>query len=282
MAEETDGIAEAFEGQIRVLVTAAGQVGERIARARADALRRAQAAGERETRELRSRFDAERLAARTELAGVYRAEWWDRATPEQIGHALQTARAWSQEDPEAARAEERMRDELRTRYGVDAANTGADAGAVRGALERNERERAAADAERHRAAAEHAEAQQLLAFAAQEDRRADEARAAAEHEPDPNERDRALAEAGHHEHIATAAREDGGAMYDTAQRRAATADGLEAKGIDQAVVSTRMRADVSQAKPATAAVQGTGPSKAGKARRNSSRAAQVQRAGLDR
>ena len=28
MAEESDGIAEAFEGQIRVMVTAAGHVGE--------------------------------------------------------------------------------------------------------------------------------------------------------------------------------------------------------------------------------------------------------------
>src|SRR5690606_29987386 len=34
MAEETDGIEEAFEGQVRILVTAAGQVGERLARAR--------------------------------------------------------------------------------------------------------------------------------------------------------------------------------------------------------------------------------------------------------
>ena len=59
MAEESDGIAEAFEGQLRVLVTAAGQVGERIARAREDALRRAQAASEREARELRTRFEAE-------------------------------------------------------------------------------------------------------------------------------------------------------------------------------------------------------------------------------
>ena len=39
MAEETDGIEEAFEGQLRVLVTAAGQIGERVARAREEALR---------------------------------------------------------------------------------------------------------------------------------------------------------------------------------------------------------------------------------------------------
>lgn len=32
MAEETDGIEEAFEGQVRILVTAAGQVAERLGR----------------------------------------------------------------------------------------------------------------------------------------------------------------------------------------------------------------------------------------------------------
>ena len=64
MAEETDGIEEAFEGQLRVLVTAAGQVGERLARAREEALRNAQARSEQEHRELQSRIEAERRAER--------------------------------------------------------------------------------------------------------------------------------------------------------------------------------------------------------------------------
>ena len=175
-----------------------------------------------------------------------------------------------------------MRDELRTRYGVDAANTGADAGAVRTAVERSERERARADAERQRSAAELTEAQHLLAFAAQEDRLADEARAAAEHEPDPDERERAQAEAVQREHTATTAREDGSALYDSAERRASTAGEMEAKGIAQEVVATRMRADVSQAKPATEAVKSAGRGKSPKARTNRSRGAQAQRTGLDR
>ena len=130
MAEETDGIEEAFEGQLRVLVTAAGQVGERIARGREEALRRAQAQSEQEARELQSRLAAEQRAARAELANVHRSDWWDRATPEVIGRTYQVARAWSQEDPEAVRAEQRMNDELRTRYGVDVNSTNADPAAV--------------------------------------------------------------------------------------------------------------------------------------------------------
>lgn len=281
MAEETDGIEEAFEGQIRVLVTAAGQVGERIARAREEALRNAQAHSEQEARELRSRLEAEHRAARAELGNVYRAEWWDRATPAQIGHTYQVARAWSQEDPEAVRAEQRMRDELRTRYGVDVDNTNADPAAVRAAVERAEQERGQADAERHRAAAESAEAQRLLHEADREERRAAEARAAAVHEPDPDERARGVAEAEQHEAAADRTRDDGRTMYDSAQRRDVTARELEAKGIDRELVATRMRADVSNAKPASEAAKSPAR-RALKARRGRGTGAQVQRAGLDR
>lgn len=135
MAEESDGIEEAFEGQLRVLVTAAGQIAERMARARGDALRRAQAASEQEARELQSRFAAEQRAARVGMSNVHRAEWWDRATQEQICRTYQVARPWSKEEPEAVRAEQRMRDELRTRYSVDVENARADPETVRQAVQ---------------------------------------------------------------------------------------------------------------------------------------------------
>lgn len=262
MAEETDGIEEAFEGQLRVLVTAAGQVGERIARGREEALRRAQAQSEQEARELQSRLAAEQRAARAELANVHRSDWWDRATPEVIGRTYQVARAWSQEDPEAVRAEQRMNDELRTRYGVDVNSTNADPAAVRAAVERAEQERAQADAERTRAASENAEAQRLVAQANQEDQRA--------------------AEAEQREAIADRAREDGRTMYDSSERREGTARDLESRGISEETVATRMRADVSQAKPATEAVKAD-RGKSPKARKTrGSRGAQIQRTGLSR
>lgn len=285
MAEETDGIAEAFEGQLRVAVTAASHVGQVIANLREQALRRAEAQSAQEARELRSRLDAERQAARAEVAHVERAEWWENSTPEQIGHTYQVARAWQSEDAELARAEQRMSEELRERYGIDTRDTGADNDDVRQLIrlqaERAERDRLNADAERSRAAVEEAEALHLLAIADQEDRRADAARADAEHEPDPAERDRALAQAERHEAIADRSREDSTVAYDSAERRSSTAAELESRGISQDTVATRMRADVSQAKPATAAV-GAGKTKAPKARKTRGRGAQVQRAGLDR
>jgi len=286
MAEETDGIEEAFEGQLRIALTAAGQTGEAIARAREEALRRAQAASEQQTRELQSRIEAERRTARVELANVDRGEWWERAPPEQIGHTYQVARAWQQDDPEAARAEQRMRDELRSRYGIDPHDAGAHPDDVRQLIrlqaERAERDRINADAERASAAAEEAEALRLLAHADQEEQRAAEARASAEHEPDAEERAHAAAEAGQREASAERARADGRRAYDSAERRQGTARALEAKGIDGELVATTMRADVSQAKPATAAIEVAGKSNAAKGRKSRSSSVRVQRSGHSR
>lgn len=286
MAEESDGIDEVFEGQLRVAITAAAQIGERFARAREDAQRRAQATGEQEARELASRLAAEQRTARGEMGAVHRSEWWDNATAEQIGHSYRFARAWANEDPEAGRAEQRIRDELRTRYGIDVDNAGADPEAVRQTirleLERAERDRVNAATEQTHAEQENAEARLLMAQADQEDRRADQARAAAEQEPDPDERIRAAAAAEQSEAMAAHASADGAAAYDSAERREDTARDLEAQGINSDLVATRMRADVSQAKPATEAVIGARKTKAPKVHKASGRGPQVQRAGLNR
>lgn len=306
MAEETDGIEEAFEGQLRVLVTAAGQVGEQIARGREEALRRAQAQSEQEARELQSRLAAEQRAARAELANVHRSDWWERATPEQIGRSYQIARAWAQDDPEAVRAEQRVRDEVRARYGIDVTDAGADRDAVRQRirleLDRAERERANADTERERSAAENAEAQRLLDQANQEDQRADAARAAAEGEtplgplrPYTDEERASLRIGMSNEEArrlnlwaeesstrSRVARDEAALRYDSAERREGTARELESRGISEETVATRMRADVSQAKPATEAVKAD-RGKSPKARKTrGSRGAQIQRTGLSR
>jgi hypothetical protein len=282
MADETDGIEEAFDGQVRVLVTAAGQVGERLARAREDALRRGQAVSEREARELRSRIEAERAAARAELGNVYRAQWWDRATPEQIASTYQVARAWAREDPEALRAEQRMGDELRTRYGVDVDPAAADPAAVRVAVARAEQrlgqpERhpqaatgAAALGNADRAAVENDDAMRLLAAAAAADRMAERSREAAEHGPDLEDRAQARQ-----------VTEPVQAQAATQPRGAPPARGLEAQGVDPQTAARLRRVDAEQGMPATEATR-VGLDKAPKARARRSPGVQVQRTGPDR
>lgn len=283
MAEDTDGMEEAFAGQIRVIVTAAGLAGEGLARAREQQQRRAQAASEQEAHELQSRLAAKQQAARAELSTVYRAEWWDRATPEQIGHSYQVAHAWARDDPDAAKAEHHINDELRRRYGIEVTNTNVDPAAVRAAMERAEQDRARSAAERSDAATDLAEAQLLLNQANVLDRHAENARQAAEHEPDPDVRAAALAEPDGRGVGADARQDTGHAVYDSAERRDASARDLEEHGVEQKAVAAKMYADVSQAKPATeAAVQGHGRIRGVKARRSRSRNAQVQRPGAER
>lgn len=266
---ESDGIDEAIEGQLRLLLTTAGQIGERLARLREENARRAEAASLQETRELRTRIEAEKRLALTDLGNVHRADWWDRAEPQQVANAYESARAWSGEAPEAAQAEHRIRDEVRSRYGIDVQNTGADPAAVQAALTRAAADRGNAGAERSRAAREAAEAHQLTQEAERSDRYAQEHRSSAaqpaeglsleqdhgaENQQSSDERAAAVREQAHADGTHAAAAPE----YDSAERREATAADLEARGIDRDVAATRMRSDVSQARPATAATQGAG------------------------
>lgn len=279
MADESDGIEEAFEGQLRIAVTAAGRVGEALARAREEAARRAQAQSEQAARELSSRFEAEKRAARVELGSVHRSDWWDKATPQQIGGALTTARAWGSEDPEAQRAEGRIRDELGTRYGVDVDNTGADPAAVQAAVEA-EQLRRQSDTERQRSATEQAEAVALSRQADEIDRAAEASRDTADTAPDEAEREQAQV-TEREQNRAEATREKAEPLYDSSERRERDADKLEQRGVGKEAVSAKMAADVSQGKPATEAVKAQQLQSA-KARPNRSRSSKVQRTEIGR
>ena len=281
MADESDGVEEAFEGQLRVLLTTAAQTAERFTMARERALERARRESEREAAELRTRFEAERLAARAELASIHRPEWWDRATPQQIGDTYQLANAWAREDGDAQRAKDTLSAELRNRYGIDTATLDRDAAALRAAVEEAEQQRVASDAERRRAQQDSAEAVSLTQEADAAEADAAEARAAAEFEPDPFERADAERMAKSHEDRAAQLREEAVPAYDSAERREATARELEANGLSRDAVATKMRADVSQAAPATEATR-TGGARSPKARSSRGQGTGRQHTGLNR
>ena len=117
--DEPDGINEVFRSSAQIALTAAGVFAERAMRAREQAQRKAQAASEQEARELEARLTAERGAARASLAPLERDDWWAAATPDDLAVAWETARTWEDIDPDAQRAVQRMRDELRTRWDID-------------------------------------------------------------------------------------------------------------------------------------------------------------------
>ena len=104
-------------------------------------------------RQLQERFDAQRAAARAQLAPVTRDDWWDKATPDMIERAHQTATAWKTFDPDAAQAAEKISEQVQARYGIDVNNTGADEASVSEALARAQHARLEADNERTKASA---------------------------------------------------------------------------------------------------------------------------------
>ena len=221
---EADGIDDAVEGALRTGLMVAGRIGEQLARMREEEQRTIAAAEEQRARELQERFDAQRAAARAQLAPTVRDDWWDKATPDMIEQTHQTATAWKTYDPEAAQAAERIRDQVQARYGIDVNNTGADEASISAALHRAQQARAEADTERTKATSA----------------RTDEAVAAA-----------AVAGANRQD-IAVGKAQDGPA-YDAPERREHLAQSLEGKG-DREAVNSRLLADQHQGTPAVAAV----------------------------
>ncbi len=291
--EAEDGLGEAFEGQVRLWVAIASQVGQVLAQQREQALRRAQQESEREAVELQRRFAAESRAARAELAQVREPQWWDTATPEKIGRAYQVARAWSPHDDEAARIHVHMRDELARRYGVDVDSLNADpalvAEGVRARLAAEQRpvvspgeaaeaaalvglarvDEAMADEQRRLSEQERAEALAQDGEGNAHDLDVDQAEQRAAESMEPGEQRIAQEQADVSEHQADEVDREAGRLYDSAERREVDAAELEGRGIDKKVVETRMRADVSQARPATDATKN--PARAPRARKGTKR-----------
>ncbi len=312
---ESDGIDEALEGMSRVALTVAGRLGEQLARAREQEMSRAQAAAEQQARELQSRFDAERAAARAQLAPVMDNRWWDTATGRDVERAHEAATAWKDHDPAARDAAEVIRDQVQRRYGLDVDNLGANEATVAEALAKAERDREQAEQERRAGGDENAQAVQLLAEADREDRKLAEA----VDRPSKEDLDEALTwlretkpieahnweqrhkfadsvaveddmerrlitdwTAARADHRPERLRDEAGVKYDSAERRQELAASLEGVA-DREAVQARLTADQDQATPSTAAVINT-PGRNPKARktRGASGQTKVRQKGMSR
>jgi hypothetical protein len=119
MMHEPDGVGEAVEELLRTTLAAAGALARARAHARAEQLRAETDASEQSARQARAAVEIDRAGARARLATVTQTQQWDRATPQQIAAAWQTAQEWRDTDPEAAKASVRIRAELDERHGID-------------------------------------------------------------------------------------------------------------------------------------------------------------------
>jgi len=270
MPGESDGIEEAFEAQLRNLMMAASRVAERLSRAREQALRNAQANSEQEARELTSRFASEKAAAVAQLRNVYQDSWWETATPQQLADTYQVAHAWSGQEPEAAQAENRMREELRARYGLDVDTLGDDPEAVQNALDA----RSQAVQEQTEANADTQEATTLLAAVDAIDQHAETEAAADEH--------RAESSVPEETSVGATDRDLAAGDYDSAERREQFAQDLIASGVEPEDARGRVLADAGRSEPAANSV-GQGRKRAPQASKaRPARGQTVQRTGPER
>jgi len=239
---ESDGIHEVMDEGLRLAITVAGRMGENHARNREQQHRNAEAQSQQGARELASRLDAERNAARAERPPVHNDAWWEQARGEDIQRVWQSASAWREEDPVALNDANRIREGVRSRYGQDIEDLGADPAAVNEEIARRERERADAEGARARASRDQGQAQTLMGSANRADRAAT-----------PTE--------------ATATAEVASEVYDSSERRREYASSLQANGVEPDAVEAVILADTAQAHPARDAVA-QAPANAPPARRS--------------
>jgi hypothetical protein len=250
-------------------------------------------------RDAMRQFDAERDAVRADVNASADARWWETATPEQVAATYEKAAAWEALDSEVARSAERMRTELRDRYGVD--NAGAGQAALRDAIERDERTGGAAAQERSAAGVDVAQAGAYVAAADRLDREGDrrdreqyerdQAAASPADVDDPlrlvtagtdDGRDASGPGDGSPEHTeADGYRDAADDSYDSAERREAWASDMEADGLSEDQVRDRIAADRNQGTHPRQAVQ-TKP-RTSKARgKGQTQGIQRERGGLSR
>lgn len=102
----------------------------------------------------------DRANMRAVLAPVNEPQWWNAASAKQVAGAYEAAEAWKDYDPAALHASERIREEVKARYGIDTADLQGDRAYLQDAV--GTHQGAAATAEELR---KHNEAMSLIATA---------------------------------------------------------------------------------------------------------------------
>ena len=236
--DDTDGINDTFEHTLRTAMMAAARAGEMLARLREQQLRQAQARSQHDAAQVQARFRAEQAAARAHYGQTRDPAWWDRASVDDVVDTYQTAASWKDADLQAQAAMDHIEREAKTRHNVDLPGAAASAGAA---------DRAHHDADNHNTDArrEEREAADLLAAANAADRQA----RAADTAGDP-------AAADQSRDTAADLTSQGRVGYDSAQRRHHDAERLSTVA-DAETIDAKIRADTSQAHPATHATHTT-------------------------
>lgn len=155
MSEEH--VEDVLEGMLRQSLAAGTQLAEQVARARQQYLRNAAQQAEQATVEGQRSLAADRALMQSVLVPTTRDDWWDKAQPDQIVQAHVLAEAWKDYDPAALAASEKIKSEVKSRYGIDTADSQGDSAYLKDYLAMAQRAEVAM-----KEAKEHAEAMALV------------------------------------------------------------------------------------------------------------------------
>lgn len=222
-----DPSGEVLDRTSRLVLSAAAVVGRRLADELHEQVARREAAEAAEAARLKQRWDAGQAAARAQVQ-VTGETWMQQATPEQAAEAWSTAHAWAGVDPTFRADEERLRQGIKERWGVDVG-----AGDPAELQRKADLERVKAQAEDRAQVTDEMMAGGILAGTGDELVALEDA-------------DRHSGNAENHEAAATALE---ASSYDSEERRQALAERAVAAGIDGETADGRVRAANANAEP---------------------------------
>jgi hypothetical protein len=174
---ESDGIDDVLDGGMRQSLMVASRIAETIARRLQESQRQREQQLSQAGYEAQARLAADRSSAHAVLAPVHKDQWWDQAQAQDIATAYAVAEGWKDHDPTALAAADKIRAEVRSRYGIDTHDVGADSAYLESGIQAMATEKARKDAqalsdeETRKAAVEHEKSMQLLALARAEELR---------------------------------------------------------------------------------------------------------------
>jgi len=163
---ESDGIDDVLDNGLRQSLMIAARLGETLARRRQESLREREHQDVQAAHQAHARYTADRAQMQAALAPVHDDTWWQQAQATDITNAHMLTEAWKYHDPAALAAADRIRQEVKTRYGIDTHDVGADADYLHSGVETVTAEQA-----RLTAAREHDKAMALIAAAQAEELR---------------------------------------------------------------------------------------------------------------
>lgn len=119
MSEENDNLDAPMEQAFQHGMTIAAQVGTELSQAWQKHRERQAKADGAQAALMQAQFNAERTTALEALRATTNPQWWETANMTEVAKAFEISTAWKDYAPEAAIADQHIRQEVAARYGID-------------------------------------------------------------------------------------------------------------------------------------------------------------------